>query len=168
MRKHRYMRRYLSVWGIAVALVLGVGASASAAPKDDGVIEVVEFGEEESNGFGIGSGSRHCDVYSNPYPQYSASNKTVHFGGKIICNYTDHLYVVATLYRLSGSQSDPEYNWEDDVQGGATGSQYGNTEFTRCFAFNPTRWRLKIDATAASLGGTFGWTPIFTLPCSET
>jgi len=31
-----------------------------------------------------GTGGRHCDILTNPLPQYGNGYSTVHFGGKII------------------------------------------------------------------------------------
>jgi hypothetical protein len=158
------MRTFAAIAAIVFSIVLlGTGTPAAAAdPKPIGTI-VPSKGADPN----FGGGGRWCDIYTNPYPQYSASNRTMHFGGKIICNYTDSLVVIATLYRVVGSGSNTDYIWASNITTNAIGQEHGNTTYDACIGSTPTRFILKVEASALTLGQGWGWSPVYTYPCAD-
>lgn len=59
---------------------------------------------------------QECDGYFNPAPQYSSSNRTLHYGGKILCNFSaSYLHFAVNLYTVTGSGDNIEYNFQEQL-----------------------------------------------------
>jgi hypothetical protein len=161
------MNRFTPIVVLAVGLVLAVGHVAAADPPRPNPGGSFSGGGPTST-FRLGSGSNFCNIFTNPSPTYSASNRTLHFGGIIQCTFVDSLVVIATLYRVTGSGSNLEYHWEDSLSVGNVGSSLSTPQSPDlCVSSAPTRWQLYVRGGANSLGEAGGWSSEVTLPCGE-
>lgn len=157
------MNRFAVVIALVAAVVVGAAVAAQAdTPKPQRLATI-----DPGAGSNLAADRRYCDIYTNPYPQYSASDRTLRFGGKIVCNYTDALWVDATLFPVVGTGENQHNVWADQLSDGEAGTQHGNTTYDACVATTSTRYILKVAGTAATLGSNCGWSPVFTYPCGD-
>lgn len=111
-----------------------------------------------------------CEGEDSPVPQYSASNRTVHYGFKTICNYTDdNLWIHSWLYSIVGSGEKEHSVYQDDRICSAPGVSLWCGDTLPCIVRTTGRWYGVVDATSDFLGnlGTPAQGPTQTLGCSD-
>jgi hypothetical protein len=161
------MKRFALLLAIIGGLLLGSGSMAWAAPPEPKPVVTIGAPTPSPSGGVSALDTRHCDVWTNPYPQYSASNRTLHFGGKITCNYSDQLWVDATLFHVVGT-GDKQHNvWASSIANGSTGTWHGNTIWDACIGTTPATYILRVTGSPASLPSAYGWSPTYTYPCTD-
>jgi hypothetical protein len=87
-------RRFVFVLAVVFAgTTLGLSAGTRPALADDG-----KAGQSAAvNSGGSSTQDFTCLGYFSPEPQYSASNKTIHYGGLVQCNYAAEIFVKVSI-----------------------------------------------------------------------
>lgn len=150
------MTRRIVVWLAAVALALTVATPPTYA-TDDGPLT----GNKSSRALG---GPYECYVDGNPFPQYSPSSMTLHWGGKLVCAY------VATVWMKFQLQEKVDGLWEvvDSFEKNVVAQYWGSPQHVvACTSTTNHYWRLVAWCTINGVTclPNPGYSSSYYLPC---
>lgn len=109
-----------------------------------------------------------CTGVFSPVPQYSASNRTIHVGGHIGCNFVGSLHFRVNLYTLRGTGENETKVWQDFVDPGwKVGSSIGMSKPVACVGSASTRWIADFygHSDIGNLKPYPLWSSVYTYPC---
>src|SRR4030095_14647924 len=125
------------------------------------------LGDASKNGLAAG---QYCQNWFSPVPQYSASNRTVHWGVNIICNFTGTLHDHGTLYSVEGSGENAHNVWQDEGFVTSVGTNASVDRVRQCVNSSTGRWIVRTDSSVDGFGvvqTNTAWTTIFTISCAD-
>lgn len=151
---------------LTVGLIAGPAAADPARSPGPGP-SLIKIGPDARAS--IQSDNLACIGSLAPEPQYSGTNKTLHWGGRIDCNRVAALTFEGWLYQVVGAGDNERYVQEDHIPTQfATTQSKGWGHYIGCLSTASTRWISKIYGTADGKQFTpvYGWSSVITLPCS--
>jgi hypothetical protein len=165
-RRNPRSRRYAAVATTLAAAIVGVIAMSvpvTAAPSGAVAGNVRHPNLVTSTG-----GPYDCAANGNPDPQYSSSNRTLHWGIRVdYCSATTTVQIKGALQELDGGSwytqdKYPSSGWKTTI-----GAGWGTTRSINCVSNVPHQWRIQVYMLIDGVPGdpNPGYSDIYTLPC---
>lgn len=108
-----------------------------------------------------------CAVLGNPDPQYSSSNRTLHWGLKFYCDHVALVSIKGQLQEKEGSTWTVQDPFPATGWYGFTASNWGTTRSINCVDNVPHEWRIVVWVIIDGTAGTPnpGISSTYTLNC---
>ncbi|MEV0269918.1 hypothetical protein AB0H43_14160 [Hamadaea sp. NPDC050747] len=158
-----------AIIAVALALVaISTPASAASAPADPAA--PLQYGTTSANS-GASTESLWCEGEAAPDPLYSASNNTVQYGAKTICNHVDTLSIRIEIWTIVGVGDHQTEEYQGQAYNSGVATNLVASGSGKCLVRTTGRWYVKVWATAVQLGGELppypAYGPVKTLACSD-
>lgn len=111
----------------------------------------------------------HCTGEAAPAPQYSASNHTIHWGLKVICNQPAYIQIHDDLLEVVGHGDHEHYVEMDFAVKRGTATNLTASDHHRCGSSVATRWIARGYATVEGMAMSPypRWSNVHTLACGS-
>lgn len=172
MRTKRSIRALLTSAIVCVVIAGLAPGAASAAPGPNTPTPTSETLHATATPTGKNKAAPldlNCEGTPTPYPMYSASNKTIHWGGFVQCDQVATLTFTIYLYIVTGHGSHLNRTQESSHTEGTVSTTLSDSWPFACLTTTAHNWQSRIKATADGIallpvGGAYS--PIENLPCS--
>jgi hypothetical protein len=155
------------VVAMATAVIGAVPAAAAPPPKPTGK-PIASVSVKASSTKGSRSvQDLWCIAYSSPEPQYSASNRTIHYGVWVNCNHGTELTMKIQIFvKPPNRPYEPADDPITDYSVGNTGSAGG---VTACFPGGTGLWQARAWITSSTVGNLLpypAYSTAHSFPCT--
>lgn len=150
----------------AAVMVAAIGAAPSAAAPPPAAGGDKGKAVAESKSGDRSTQNMVCAMYWSPEPQFSASNRTIHYGSLVQCNYAAQLTLNVQIWNKPPNM--PFEPAGTPVTINAVAFQQGVGGVTACMGTANTQWQARFWGTAVPTGPFLpnpAISPSHTYPC---